>query len=972
MTEEDIMKNICRTMIGVLLFIVVAFNSMVYAAPIPVTTKQEELRGLWVATVLNIDYPSKPTTDASVLKNEAITILDHAKYMGLNAVFLQVRPASDALYPSTYFPWSKYLTGGQAVPPTDEFDPLAFWVDEAHARGIQLHAWINPYRITKKTAKEPKHDFASLSPHHPAILHPEWVVMHSDGNLYFNPGIPEVRSLVIDSCLEIIKNYDIDGIHFDDYFYPGKDFNDKNAYEKFGESYRSIDDWRRENVNLLISDLSKAIKSTSSNVRFGISPFGIWANKATNSLGSDTKGMQSYYDQYADTRKWVKEGMIDYIAPQLYWNIGFTIADYSKLLHWWVQTTKGTGVDLYIGQAAYRVGNTDSTSPWYGISEIEKQLRLNQKFPEVKGSIYFNYKSLQNMPALSAVIKALYEQKDGSKTNTKLSISRPSKNIKTTYTHYYMNGASDPDMPLWVNGKILENRSSQGFFGILLPLVKGDNIITISQGGSYETRIIHREISSSPPPKMNTAEIPAASVFPQTQQLWTSGEKITLSCQAPLGSKVTVTLAGKTYTMTSSYPPPKDSGLYRGTFTYVYTLPAYTGTPRNIDLGTPVYTMNYKGMVKKRKATGKIGVIMKDSPYYAEVNKPVAYTYSSSTAASGAIFELYKGMQDYITGMTGHHIRLSNGQWMNKGDVKIFSSKSPLKATIKKADYRIGPKWDQLKFTLSAPVASTISFNGSVLELSILSTSSGLVPTLPQNSLLSSANFSVKDNKVLYALMLKDSQPIDGYYIEKTSDGIILNIKRPVKVNSGNTPLQGITIMLDPGHGDSDSGAQGPLGLRYAEKAINLDFGLKLQEELKNLGATVLMTRTTDIELSLEARLAASRKAKPDLFISLHANSMNDNVDISTIDGFSMYYRDKHAKFIAQTILNTTLDTLNRKNKGIHNKNFYVIRGTWTPSVLIESGFVPNPVEFEWLINEDEQAKLAKTIAEGIVKSLTR
>jgi uncharacterized lipoprotein YddW (UPF0748 family) len=218
------------------------------------TSSNVDFRGVWVATVVNIDYPSKPTSDSETLKSEAIKVLDNAKATGFNAVFLQVRPTADAFYKSNYFPWSKYLTGTQGIMPSDNFDPLEFWVEEAHKRGIELHAWINPYRITKITYDEPKYDFASLAPSNPAIPHPDWVVKYTDGNLYFDPGIPEVQQLIINSVLEIIQNYNVDGIHFDDYFYPGTDFNDKATYEKYNTVNQNINDWRRSNVNSLHSE----------------------------------------------------------------------------------------------------------------------------------------------------------------------------------------------------------------------------------------------------------------------------------------------------------------------------------------------------------------------------------------------------------------------------------------------------------------------------------------------------------------------------------------------------------------------------------------------------------------------------------------------------------------------------------------------------------------------------------------------
>jgi len=288
------MKKMARFLIVVVLILSLACPAFAATDTLPGQTAKSDFRGLWVSTVVNIDYPTKPTTDPETLKSEAIKILDLAKDTGFNAVFLQVRPTADAFYKSGIFPWSRYLTGKHGVAPDGGFDPLAFWIEEAHKRGLELHAWLNPYRVTKKEAGQPSHDFGSLAPSNPAVLNPQWVVKHSDGNLYFDPGIPEVRRLIIDGAIEIVKNYDVDGIHFDDYFYPDVSFNDKATYEKYKSPGQSLDDWRRENVNTLIRDCYYAIKVIRSSVRFGISPFGIWANRSSNPLGSDTNGLQSY------------------------------------------------------------------------------------------------------------------------------------------------------------------------------------------------------------------------------------------------------------------------------------------------------------------------------------------------------------------------------------------------------------------------------------------------------------------------------------------------------------------------------------------------------------------------------------------------------------------------------------------------------------------------------------------------------
>ncbi len=366
-----------------------------------------ELKGVWVASVYNLDYPSNPTQDETVLKNGAIEILDNVKKLGINAVFLQVRPSSDSLYNSKIFPWSKYLTGYSGEAPNNGFDPLAFWVKEAHKRNIELHAWINPYRITKNGDEE----YSLISSNSPAKVHKDYVVKYSDGNYYFNPGIPEVRKLVIDGALEIANNYDVDGIHMDDYFYPGSGFDDLDTYNKYGKSFTNIDDWRRNNVDLLVKELDEKIHEVKSDVAFGISPFGIWANSSKNSLGSNTSGTESYYSHYADTRKWVLNGWVDYIAPQLYWERGHKSADYYTLVNWWADTVASSGSDtkLYVGLADYRAVDAKSTSVWNNGLEVLEQMIINDESQIISGEIHYRYSSLIANSGLSKILSEKYK-----------------------------------------------------------------------------------------------------------------------------------------------------------------------------------------------------------------------------------------------------------------------------------------------------------------------------------------------------------------------------------------------------------------------------------------------------------------------------------------------------------------------------------------------------------------------------------
>lgn len=366
----------------------------------------EELRGVWVASVYNIDFPSKPGVSTSQMKQEIDTILNNVQAIGGNAVFFQVRPVADALYPSEVFPWSAYLTGTQGQAPADGFDPLAYMISEGKKRNIGVHAWINPYKVTRGSAASPSHDLNALAENNPARLYPEIVVKHPNGEMYLDPGQPMSRYLVLQGVQELVSKYDIAGIHYDDYFYPDKvaqkdakgkiigysDFDDEATYQKYGQGFANKEDWRRNNVDQLVKDTQSLIKSIKPEVQFGISPAAVWANQSTNALGSATNaGVQTYYDHYADTRKWAQENWIDYIAPQIYWHIGFSTADYATIASWWSEVVKGSNTKLYIGHAAYKVGDGSQNAAWQQPDELLKQIQYNRSLGNVKGSIFYGY-----------------------------------------------------------------------------------------------------------------------------------------------------------------------------------------------------------------------------------------------------------------------------------------------------------------------------------------------------------------------------------------------------------------------------------------------------------------------------------------------------------------------------------------------------------------------------------------------------
>ena len=355
---------------------------------------KRQMRAVWIATVANIDWPTQEGLSPAEQQQQFIAILEKVQQMHMNTVIVQVRPTADAFYRSFLFPWSQYLTGTQGQDPG--YDPLAFMIQQAHARNIQFQAWFNPYRISLQS------DLSKLAPNSPARLHPDWVISYG-GQLYFNPGLPEVRDYITRGIMEVVNKYDVDGIHFDDYFYPypvaGQTFGDQAAYQQYGSGFATIGDWRRNNVNLLVKGVRDSIKAVKPYVSFGISPFGVWRNQSTDPTGSATHaGVQDYDDLYADTRTWIKNNWIDYIVPQIYWNIGFAPAAYDVLVAWWSREVDGTRVQLYTGMAVYKIGLKGQPPAWFDPNQMPEQLALNLQYPEVKGSIFFSMKELFQNP----------------------------------------------------------------------------------------------------------------------------------------------------------------------------------------------------------------------------------------------------------------------------------------------------------------------------------------------------------------------------------------------------------------------------------------------------------------------------------------------------------------------------------------------------------------------------------------------
>jgi len=407
---------------------------------------KRSLRGVWIATVANIDWPTKKGLSAEEQKKEMVALLDNVKNYNMNTIVFQIRPTGDAFYKSKYEPYSHWLTGVQGQDPG--YDPLQFTIEECHKRGLNIHVWLNPYRINNDTV-----GYNTYAKDHIINKHPDWVINYGKAK-YFDPGLDAVRKFTCDVVRDIVTNYDIDAIHMDDYFYPykikGQEFPDSLTFVKYPRGFSDKEDWRRDNVNLIIKEINETIKAVKPWVEFGISPFAVWRNKTEDPRGSDTKAMSNYDGLYADIILWQEKGWIDYVLPQLYFNIGYMIADYAVLSDWWSQYNYGANV--YAGLGPYRVSKKAKQKEWHSSKEIIRQIKRNMNDPNIKGEIYFSAKSLFNKPEVNL-------QKQLVKNEYKtLSISPENNRIQRVEAENPLNPAievlDDKNMKLkWERGK---------------------------------------------------------------------------------------------------------------------------------------------------------------------------------------------------------------------------------------------------------------------------------------------------------------------------------------------------------------------------------------------------------------------------------------------------------------------------------------------------------------------------------------
>lgn len=461
----------------------------------PLRNVEAEMRGLWIATVNNINFPSKQGLSAKKLASELQSIVDFAAETGFNTILFQVRPAADALYNSGIFPASKFLSGKAGTRPDGGFDCLDYLTAAAHKKRIAVYAWVNPLRVTGGSAAYPQTDLAALPADSPAVQNPAWVVPYADGKLYFDAGIPAVRELVSAGVREICENYAVDGIIFDDYFYPypqnGAEFDDADTFALYGAEYADIGDFRRDSVNKLIKLCYETVKSVRADIRFGVSPFGIWQNSDGENGGSATAGLSAYDAIYCDALAWAAGGYVDFLAPQLYWTFDTAAAPYETLCNWWSRALDGTGVTLYINHGVYRYAEGGMAS-----GEVTRQVGTARGLYAVRGGMYYGYAALQsNAGGVTDELRDLFAvgitHFDYVDDGARLTVDTYA-NGDTAGKTALIAGQSNLAYPISVNG-ITPLRHKDGSYSITLALAVGENRITVANGKDTVELLLTRE-----------------------------------------------------------------------------------------------------------------------------------------------------------------------------------------------------------------------------------------------------------------------------------------------------------------------------------------------------------------------------------------------------------------------------------------------------------------------------------------------
>ncbi len=954
----------------------------------PAENPAREVRGVWIASVYNINYPSRSGLDAATLASELDDIVKTAKETGLNEIYFQVRPSGDALYDSDIFPVSEYISGERGKEADGGFDALGYLLKVAHAEGIKVHAWVNPLRVTVGSASYPQVDVNALPENDPARKNPELCVAYSDGRLYYDPGRPEARELIAAGCKEIVEKYPVDGIIFDDYFYPSPvyidiggqqvlaDFNDIDTYKTYGNG-KDKDDWRRENINSMVELCYREIKAVREDCLFGIAPFGIWQNDNGQNGGSDTRGMESYSSIYCDSLAFINGGYIDYIAPQIYWSFTTSVARYDTLVRWWNAQVANTGVDLLICHGVYRYEDMEDPD-----CEILRQIQFARSELAYRGSIHYGYASIKNnTKGLADELKAAYGKRvvydKAADNGGSFVISTPQNGTYTTETSTYLIGSANTASKVYFNGRPVSLTKS-GCFSVHTELAVGKNVITfLCDGKEYEHVIYRTEGGGGGYTVMDGFEV--YSVYPDMRATVQSGNVLSLSCTAPTGSTVTAKVGEKTVTLTPVLgnvgPEKYIAEIYRGTV-------ELNGEGLE-SLGAVKFTA-VRGDERAETEGAEVRVLGSELCIPVTVIRDYAHLKSSP---SSSFYDDYTpqviGMNEYAVAEEDGYWLLSMGGYIAVEDTEWgapvpLPSANSLRQMLQTA---VGTTTTfYIKTTARPAVSAELSGNSLVFTIfNCVVTDTALTRDVASRIVESAELVQVDETgNAEVRITLTDELNFYGFTFGYDSmEGVPLlriSLNNAPALAEGDKPLDGKRIVLDAGHGGIDPGALGAFGAESHknEADINLAIVLSLKEKLAALGAEVILTRDSDVTLELEDREMMLLELDPDLVMVVHQNSMPYSSDITKIRGVAAFYCADSGKLLANTVSDELCKALGRGEYEPRWLTLMMCRNHRFVSALVETGFMTSVEEYERMLTDEGIETTAEGIKNGIMEFYSR
>ena len=941
-----------------------------------------EVRGVWIASVFNIDYPSSADLSAEDLRAEIDEIISTCKQSGVNTIYFQVRPSCDALYESDIFPVSKYLSSSGEL----TFDPLGYIVETAHRENIFVHAWVNPLRVTADGST-----LDSLPDSSPAKAHPEWVVEYS-GKLYFDAGIPEVRTLISDGVSEIVRKYDVDGVVFDDYFYPYPvygdnkkilDFDDGDTYAVHCGNFTNVEDWRRENVNEMIRACYEAVHQADKDCVFGVAPFGVWQNNNGKNGGSDTANLEAYSSLYCDALAWVNGGYIDFLSPQIYWEFTNKTSPYDVVLRWWNAKLDGTGVKLIVSHALHQY-NGD----WkYPEGEITEQIVYSRSEKQYYGSVCYGYSVLKNnvrgaADELKKVWSGEIVYTGISSTGSPVTFSSPENDSVTYNDRTFLLGQCDPAYPLTMGGEPISMTKS-GYFSTYLHLTEGENVFVFTQNGKeYEYKITYKTSYDGVTEKTGVYSdtVDAVNIYPMTDTA-TSDGTMWVQCYAPNGSTVTASVGGiSTKLKRLTDPVPGGKGYACVLYGAEISLPS---SPDGVvtDCGNIILTVEHKDGTAT-KTGGRVRILgegaslcVRAKEDYTELKITENSLYYNDYTVQSA------GMTDYADALSDGFYHLRMGGYVYESAMEeIDDPKLYDKCRIESVKVSDDGERTSIVFraTDSMPYNGCIDGDSFVVTFYNADGENSADAEIGENPFFESCDVIRLEKKVRYSFPLYDTDNFYGFDLMYGDGEIVVTLRDPVKIDAtAEKPLEGKIIVLDAGHGGEDSGAVGmkTLGGRADEKDVNLAVVLATEKKLSSLGADVRLTRSDDSTFSLvgnDGRMKYLEALEPDLCVSVHQNSDEYTKDIRSTRGTLGLWCMDGGTMLAECVSKSVADALGRMWQDSRYQMLAMCRNPKFPAALIEVGYMTSAEEYELMTTEVGVNRAAGGIVDGILEWYSR